>query len=215
MPLESLQCPACSAPVIFLPQSMQTKCSYCGAMLRKQPSSSEVALLTAEKVTGAINTSSAQTQTAIQASTAAAQAESAATRNELRRMQLSNELTSVDFQLATVQSDIRAAMRMPRNRVISQQLRQLQGQEAVLLRRRADIEAILNPRRPPSLPVSRPGSSRGCVGWAFLLLAWLFFWPIMLPWTLIRSESRALQIAGYALAALFAFWILMGVIAGQ
>lgn len=157
----------------------------------------------------------AETQTAIQAGTAAAQAESAATRNELRRMQLSNELTSVEYQLATVQSDIRAAMRMPRNRVISQQLRQLQGQEAALLRRRADIDAILNPRRPPSLPVSRPGSSRGCVGWAFLLLAWFCFWPIMLPWTLIRSESRAMQIAGYAIAALFVFWILMGVIAGQ
>ena len=215
MPLESLQCPSCSAPVIFLPQSMQTKCSYCGAMLRKQPSSSEVALLTTEKMASAISTSTAQTQTAIQANTAAAQAESAATRNELRRMQLSNELTSVDLQLTTVQSDIRAAMRMPRNRVISQQLRQLQGQEAALLRRRADICAILNPHRPASLPASAPAGTRGCFGWAFLILLWLFLWPIMLPWTLIRSESKAMQIAGYALAALFAFWILMGMVAGQ
>lgn len=224
MSLEQLKCPACAAAVSVSPGASQATCAYCGATLRVQRSDGENTLLLAEKVTDAIADSGAQTKAAIGESTAV-------TREELRRIQLTQELAGLELRLTTLQSEIRSLQRMPSNKVTGQQLAQLGKQEADLQVRIAQLHAALNPPPPPStLPTAAPPAvkskspktkpaqaitaegetkRRGCVGWTLLVLAWFFFWPFMLPWTMIRSQKKPVRIAGYVVAVIVAIYFLL------
>lgn len=226
MSLEALKCPACAASVSIAPGAGQTTCSYCGTALRIQRTGGEQTLILAEQVNSAIAAVGAQTHAAIGENTAV-------TREELRRMQLSHEIASLEMRLTTVQSEIRGLQRMPPSPVAEQQLRDLQKQEAALLARIGEVQGILDPpapdvavppiqdqggkkkqaKTPKQAAVEGKAKQRGCVGWTLLVLAWFFFWPFMLPWTMIRSRSKPVRIIGWIVAALFAFYFLLALLA--
>lgn len=215
MSLRQLQCPACAATVSVPPGAKEVTCSYCGSALHLQRDAGETTLLLAGQVTDAIAATGAQTEAAIDENTAV-------TRKELRRMQYSHELASLEMRLTTVQSEIRGLQRMTHSRVTAQQLRDLQRQEAGLLSRIAEVQAILNPPAPaPAIPPAKTTKAkpagekkqRGCLGWGLLILAWWFFWPILLPWTMIRSHSKPIRIAGWVVAVIFTLYLLAALFA--
>ena len=90
--------------------------------MRVPRSEGEVALRTSQQMTTAIANSSAQTKAAIGES-------AAVTREELQRLQFTQEISNLELRLATIQSEIRTLNRMPATKVTKQQLRQLRGQE--------------------------------------------------------------------------------------
>lgn len=211
MTIEHLICPACSAPVSLVPGSGEAKCSFCGSTLRIDRRDGEVALRAAEQVNSALADVNAQTQAAIGASSAAA-------RDEMQRLLATQSLSNLELRLATIQSEIRALERMPPSNVTRQQLRQLHEQEIALQARIAEINGALYPVSPAKSsakghaapPVHKSGE-RGCVGWAFYILAWIFLFPYMLAWTLIRSRSKPLQVLGYIWAAILVILMIVSI----
>lgn len=221
MSLEQLECPACGAPVSIPAGGGQVACSYCRVTLRLQHNEGEAALLPVGQVTGAIADAGAQTKAAIGESMAV-------TRDELRRMQQTQELAGLELRLATLQGEIRSLQRLPSSKVTAQQLRQLRQQETGLQTRIAELQAALNPAPASGIQNVAQRNSRkdakvsasdgtvkhrGCLGWALLVVAWFFFWPFLLPWTMIRSQSKPVRIAGYIVAVVFAFLFLVSLFA--
>lgn len=194
MNMEQLSCPACSAPIAIAPNESQAKCSFCGVTLRVKHSGNDATLLVAEQITSAISDSHAQTQAAIAENTAV-------TRDELRRMQLSQELSNIELRVSNLQSEARILQRLPANKVNKRQLQELRSQEAALLTRKAEIEAILYPELSANAPTNN-GSANGCLGTFLLILAWIFLFPFMLAWKLLRSESRFLRTGGIVLVVI-------------
>lgn len=216
MSLRQLKCPACAATVSVPPGVKEVTCSYCGSALHLQPGEGETTLLLAAQVKDAIAATGAQTEAAIDENTAV-------TREELRRMQYSHELASLEMRLTTVQSEIRGLQRMTHNSVTARQLRDLQKQEGALLARIAEVRAVLTPPAAPApaapsvkTTMAKPAGEkkqRGCLGWGLLILAWWFFWPILLPWTMIRSQSKLIRIAGWVVAVIFSLYLLAALFA--
>lgn len=191
MNMEQLSCPACSAPVTIAPNESQAKCSFCGMILRVKHSDNDATQLVTEHITSSISDSHAQTQAAIAENTAI-------TRDELRRMQLNQELSNIELRVSNLQSEARILQRLPANKVNKRQLQELREQEAVLLTRSAEIEAILYPELSTDAP-SNSKSANGCSSTILSILAWVFLFPFMLAWKLLRSESRFLKACGILL----------------
>ena len=211
-----MQCPACSAPISVSPGAAQTKCSYCGSTLHVQRSDGDTALIASAQMTDAIAHSSAQTKAAIGES-------AAVTREELRRLQLAQELSNLELRLESVQGEIRTLQRMPLDQgnksITQQQLRQLQTQEAGLTSRIAQVNTSLHPASPVTAAAASNAASprtearkRGCVGWGLLIVAWVIFWPFMLAWTLIHAKYKPLRVLGYIWIALLVWWLLRGLL---
>ena len=210
-----MKCPACSAPISIPPGASQTKCSYCGSTLHVQRSDGDIALMQSAQMADAIANSSAQTKAAIGESVAV-------TREEMRRLQLAQELSNLELRLESVRGEIRTLQRMPFDQnnksITQQQLRQLQTQEAGLNSRIAQINMSLHPALPTAAVSSAPPPrvetrKRGCVGWGLLIVAWVIFWPFMLAWTLIHAKSKPLRVLGYIWTALLVWWLLRALLA--
>jgi LSD1 subclass zinc finger protein len=181
-------CPSCSAPLDNPTGATKFKCPFCGTALAIQGQGSDSTLATT------IEKSGTQTQDAISAG-------SLVTQTELRRLQLSQDLSMVQMRLANVQSEIRAIERVPATSITRKQLGELRTTEAELRRQIKTLSDTLNPPAAVTSPVSAPKRSITNSATANNLI-----------WTLFSFSGR-LERGGYWLGiviALALFWVSSG-----
>lgn len=152
MNLTEKRCPVCSAPLTITPDAGQTRCPYCGTSFIIERSGADVALNLADQMTDAVHQSAFFT------------------RNALRRLQLTQELSTARLRLADVQREMRALKRLPPSGVTKTQLAELQRQEADLRTRVAELDRELNPDAAITAKSSSPTTSRP-ISWGWLLFS--------------------------------------------
>jgi len=138
MALQSETCPSCGAPVEVPENTNQTKCRYCLASLTVERNRGEIGLKVIEKVADSIESSGIKTQSVIQEGTAITQA-------ELKRLQLSQDLSNTQLRLSSVQSEMRSLERTKLDRITKTQLRELKAQEITLKQHIIMLQDSLNP----------------------------------------------------------------------
>ena len=100
MTAHRISCASCGAPIGVPADVDHLTCVYCGASMVVQRGEGYVALKLAEEVGRAIEKTGLQTQASIRQGTEVTQV-------ELRRLQLSQELSAVQLQLSNVQAEMR------------------------------------------------------------------------------------------------------------
>ncbi len=135
-------------------------CDYCGSTLTVTRSGEGVALEMVRQVTESVAASGESTRSAIQDA-------SQITREELRRLQWTQEFTAIQLQLTNIRGEIRALEREKRlTSRARHQLQELRQQAARLEARLAELQHRLEPGgKPVSVAEKRPArSSWGCAG---------------------------------------------------
>lgn len=127
MNIEKVSCTACGGPLSISQDVENIKCEFCGSTFQIQRNEGEVSLKIAEEVSRSIQEVGTQTQTSIEE-------QAQQTRSELQRLQLQQELSSLQIQLSGIQSEIRELNRAKKNRKIKGQLKELQANEAQIIR---------------------------------------------------------------------------------
>ena len=135
MNVQRVSCASCGAPIQISDDIDRLNCTYCGAGLVVQRGEGYVALKLAEQMSRTIQDSGARTQTMVREGTQV-------TRAELKRLQLSQELSATHIQLSSIQTEIRGLMRQKRNRQIDRQLKELRKQESTLLSQIRELQEI-------------------------------------------------------------------------
>jgi uncharacterized membrane protein YhaH (DUF805 family)/uncharacterized Zn finger protein (UPF0148 family) len=208
MSVRSLTCPSCAAPVQVLPNTGRVQCPYCTTPLVVEQTGAEATLQLAER----IETSTLQTRDAIESGTAVTQA-------ELRRLQLSHELSAAQLRLAGLQGEIRAIQRLPSSGVTRRQLQDLHQQETQILQQIHGLNQALNPgvvavhANPPTPKAAFSGKSLAALFFSpagrigrgqFWLGVAIVFVVFLLLVALIPSpeEGTGSPLAGFAVLAL-------------
>ncbi len=131
----------------MLATSHRATCPYCGSALAVERTNGEATFHLAET----LQQSQTQTQAAIAAGATATQA-------ELRRLQLSHDLSNLQLHLSNVQSEMRELERTPKHTAVTRrQLAQLQNSAVQL---QSQIQAIMDVLYPPKVAVARNAKTR-------------------------------------------------------
>lgn len=125
MEVQSLSCASCGAPINVPSDIDHLTCAYCGASLEVKRGEGYVSLRMAEEIGRTIEDSSEKTQT------------------QLRRLQLTQELSSVQVRLTTLRSEIRSLEREKRTREVDAQLKELYAKERNLIKREKQLQSAL------------------------------------------------------------------------
>jgi uncharacterized Zn finger protein (UPF0148 family) len=142
MTITTVSCSSCGAP-IKIPEDVDfLNCVYCGAALKVQRGEGYVALKLAEQVSKSIQQVGDRTQATIREGTYA-------TQSELKRLQITQEIASLQIQLSGIQAEIRSLERQKSNRKIKKQLRELRDQEKNLLASINRLQAWLTVKDEP------------------------------------------------------------------
>jgi predicted RNA-binding Zn-ribbon protein involved in translation (DUF1610 family) len=161
MDVQRLVCVSCGAPIDISADTQRLKCAYCGVTLAVERSEGHVALRTVEQVRRIVEDAGAQTQA------------------ELRRLDLGNQLQTAQLQLSSIQAEIRSLQREPASSTVTRQLRDLRGQEAILLARLRELQALLatpaGATGAGALPVNTAVSDVSTKDWTATFLLCLFF----------------------------------------
>lgn len=139
MDLIKMSCPSCGGSLQLPGDLDQVTCSYCNTLLVVQRGEGYASLKIAEKVEAAIRDSAADTRVAIEEG-------SQVTRDELRRLQLSQGLSAAQTRLASLQTEIRALEREKQKRKVKRQLKMLRKEERNLVRQVRSIEKSIGAR---------------------------------------------------------------------
>lgn len=164
MEVATVNCSSCGAPIRIPPELEYFNCAFCGASLVVQRGEGYIALKLVEQVSKSIQDVGEQTQSTIREGTQVTQV-------ELKRLQLSQEISSLQIQLSSIQSEIRSLQRQKADRKIKRQLKELSGEEASLIDRikglqtvlaqsypaqdSAQSESVEEPQEPPAGPKSK------------------------------------------------------------
>lgn len=216
MNVQKMACPSCGASITIPDDLAQLTCTFCGSSLRVQRGEGYAALKLAEMLEQAIHDSSSQTQDTIRAQTEA-------TQGELRRLQLNQELATVQLQLASVQAEIRSLEREQTTSTTRRQRRELHEQERALRARSAALSAALSSKgdfqaTAAGLPSLRPRAgakpwyrSLGC-----LIVLLLLFPP---AWALLLltdpEQHKAVKLIALAVLVVYAIAILGNLVTRQ
>ncbi len=152
MKVEQVHCPSCAASVPLLEGTTEAKCLYCGTSLQVRRNDGETALILTEQMNAALK-ENAET-----------------TLDELKRIQLRQELSHFELRLATIQVEIRSLERLPHSAVTSRQLHTLHREAAHVTHRVVALRNALFP--PTTLPVpttSHPQRQARRWGWLLFL----------------------------------------------
>jgi len=134
----NLSCKSCGASIQIPPGLDTFNCAYCGAAMMVQRGEGNVVLKMAEQVGQSIQDSGTKTQDTIRETTQTTQI-------ELKRLQISQEISALNMQLVTLQSEIRGLERLKADKRIKRQLIDLRSQEASLHNRIRTLQATLVP----------------------------------------------------------------------
>jgi TM2 domain-containing membrane protein YozV len=138
MNVVKVSCASCGAPIAIPPDIDNLNCAYCGAALAVQRGEGYVTLKLAEQVSKTIQEVGVQTQSSIREGTQVTQI-------ELKRLQLSQELSALQLQLSNIQAEIRSLERQKVDGKIKRQHRELRSHEASLISRINGLQAALVP----------------------------------------------------------------------
>jgi LSD1 subclass zinc finger protein len=139
MNLQPTTCPACNATIHVPPGAARVSCAYCGRELAVSQSGSETKVALLDQLKETLHDLGQQQQAAIQES-------SSLTRTELERLQLNQQLTTLQMQHSGLRAEIRALERetSPSN-TVRRQLRELRREERAYQSQISALEAKLNP----------------------------------------------------------------------
>ena len=141
MNTQRLACASCGAP-IQVPENLKyLNCTYCGASLSVERGEGYSALRIAEEVTRTIEDVGKRTETTIREGTQV-------TREELQRLQLSQEYSAAQNQLLNIRAEIRALERQEKNRKVKEQVKELREQERIHYLRVQELYEALHPIKP-------------------------------------------------------------------
>jgi len=140
MKITKVNCTSCGAP-ISIPEDLDfINCSSCGSFLSIERGEGYVALKAVEKVVRAVE----QTQQEIRTSTEV-------TRSELQRLQLSQEVTALQSQLANIQAEIRTLLRLKSDSKTKRQIEDLHTTEYQLMDRLRCLDGQIASALPQSI----------------------------------------------------------------
>ena len=149
MKVMQMSCPSCQAPLKIPTDIDRLSCAYCGSDLVVKHGEDFSSLKMAEQVSQTIQETGVETQNTIREGTTV-------TQSELKRLQLGQELSSLQMQLMNVQGEIRTLERSKRNRQAKRHLKELYRQEQYIKTRISTLNAAL---APPIAAVDQPGIS--------------------------------------------------------
>ncbi len=183
MEIQRYTCPTCGASLTVPGSASQVTCDYCGNTLAVTRSGKGATLELAQQVTETVAASSESTRSAIEDA-------SQITRAELRRLQLTQELTTAQLQLTNIRREIRALEREKSTPKVRRQLRELRQKEEKLKEKINKLYYRLNPQKKPKV-VQKPKASRksssGCAG----ILAGLGLLMLLASFAAETSEDAA------------------------
>jgi hypothetical protein len=118
MKIHHLNCTACGAPISVPDDVEQLNCSSCGSFLMIERGEGYIALKMVEEVSRVIEETSKDTQTAIQKG-------ADATKAELRRLQIAQEISNLETQIESLRTEIRSLERQNQNRKTKKEIQSL------------------------------------------------------------------------------------------
>ena len=138
MEIQKLNCVSCGAPLDIPDNSDSINCPFCHAKLviKRDEGSATVKII--EQVSQAVQQTGTATQSAIQDGTQV-------TKSELKRLEISQDLSMLQLQLTNIQSEIRSLQRGRIDKVISNQIIELRNQENSLIQRIKVLQTGLMP----------------------------------------------------------------------
>ena len=152
MNIVNLSCTSCGAPIQVPPDTDRMKCPYCSSNLEIQRSEGQVAFKMGQQVSKSIEDAGVQTRDTIQQGTMT-------TQSELKRLQLSQQVSMLQMQLSTLQAEIRSLQREKKaTRATKKQIIELKQQEASLISQIRTTQSALI-----EMPVVQAGSSPSVV----------------------------------------------------
>ena len=200
MKTTQLECPACGAALRVEDKAQRVTCDFCGKQSVLEYNQGQATILAAERLGQAIMTSNTQVSDTIRSS-------GDVTQLELKRLQLTQDISSCQMLLANVQSEIRSLERQSASKVTKNQLKELHQQEADIKTRISTLQNSLVPQAghaDPQAPgivakASRVITWRTGLGWAFLVL--------MVVGTLFSAiDENVGPVLGLVAAVVFYFW---------
>ncbi len=159
MDIQKLTCPSCGASLSVPRGASRVTCDYCGNTLGVTLSGKGATLELVQQVAETVAASGESTRSAIEDASQVTQA-------ELRRLQLTQELTATQLQLTNIRGEIRALEREKPSPKVRHQLRELRQREQELKGRIAELEYRLDPsrKREAAVKAEAPRRSWGCAG---------------------------------------------------
>lgn len=126
MEIKKAACASCGAPLSIPGSSNDIVCNFCGASMMVERTGDQVALIYAKEVEKTIKETGFQTNAAIRES-------SQTTQLELKRIQIQQQIASLENQLSRIKSEIRGLESIKRNGKQKRQLKDLKDEKDSLL----------------------------------------------------------------------------------
>ena len=157
MKLLNMSCVSCGAP-LQIPDDVDTlTCLHCGTALVVQRGEGFATLKLVEELTKSTNQITQTLENTAKDTKEAITEGTKITQSELRRLQITQELTSQQIRLGQVQSRIQDLQRQKQTRKVKNEIKQLRATEADLVQAIKRLQFQLNPK---SKSISKAGSSK-------------------------------------------------------
>lgn len=153
MEILKLNCASCGSPIQIHNDTEFVTCPSCSTQMVVDRGEDFLSLKIAEQVSQAINQSGTGTQSAIRDGTQT-------TQSEIKRLQITQDLSMLNLQLSSIQSEIRALQREKQSKTQRLQLNELLNQEGNLKQRIAFLQNALVPPQPMPSEAERQMQAR-------------------------------------------------------
>lgn len=153
MEILKLNCASCGSPIQIHNDATFITCPFCSTQMVVDRGENFLSLKVAEQVSQAINQSGTGTQSAIRDGTHT-------TQSEIKRLQITQDLSMLHLQLSGIQTEIRALQREKQSKTQRLQLNELLNQEANLKQRIAFLQNALVPPQPMPSEAERQMQAR-------------------------------------------------------
>jgi len=134
MNIQKINCPACGATIQVMKDVDTYVCSYCGTSFTVEQKDGTLTARLVKNVENVIKDIGDKTSTSIRES-------SQSTQNELKKIQIQQQISTLQNQLSTINFEIRSLERSKRNRKQRKQLRELKTEKLKLVERIKVLES--------------------------------------------------------------------------
>ena len=141
MNIQKINCPACGATIQVMKDVDTHVCDYCGTNFVVEQKDGTLTARLVKDVENVIKDVGDKTSTSIRES-------SQTTQNELKKIQIQQQISTLQNQLSTINFEIRSLERSKRNRKQKRQLRELKAEKLELVARIKTLESELYGKRP-------------------------------------------------------------------
>jgi len=141
MEITKAACASCGAPLPVHEKTNEIICNYCGASMVVERTGNQVTLIMGEEIEKTIKETGSRTAAEIRES-------SQTTQLELKRLQMQQQIASLENQLSRVKSEIRGLESIKRNSKQKKQLKELEQEKESLIYRIKLLENQVYPVDP-------------------------------------------------------------------